>query len=85
MLYYRILYITVLSDFYEVPLIKQYISHIFFHCIFNKYLINYGELPKIVLDKIYTPIKMKKYCSNNSYNDVISSKKCIQIYSSIYY
>lgn len=77
MLYNRILCILVLSDFYEVPLVKQYITHIFSNCIFNQYLTNYGEIPKVVLDKIYTPIQSKKYNLNNNnfHNEIMLSMR----------
>lgn len=58
-------FVTVLSDFYEVPLVKQYILQILYFCIFNQYLTYFGEIPKIVMDKIYTPIQINKHWNLN--------------------
>lgn len=72
-----ILSFAVLSDFYDVVLVKQYISKILFFCIFDKYLIHFGEIPKVVMDKIYTPVKINKYqhFSNNLYDTVLFESK----------
>lgn len=63
--YSKIHFIIVLSDFYEVPLVKQYILQIFFFCIFNQYLTQFGKIPKVVMDKLYTPIQINKYWNSN--------------------
>lgn len=69
--------ILVLSDFYEVPLVKQYILHILIYCIFDQYLTRFGKLPKLVVDKIHTSIKIKKYwnSSNNCNEELLCSSK----------
>lgn len=68
-------FIIVLSDFYEVPLVKQHILQTFFFCIFNQYLTQFDEIPQVVMDKLYTPIKInKKQNSNdNLYNTMLFS------------
>ncbi|XP_025200463.1 uncharacterized protein LOC112598268 isoform X2 [Melanaphis sacchari] len=68
--------ILILSDFYEVPLVKQYVFQIFFYCIFKQYLTYFGEIPEVVENKINTPIKINKYkfTINNSDDKMLFSK-----------
>lgn len=56
---------------------KQYILQIFFYCIFDRYLTCFGEIPKAVMDKVHTPIKIKKYGNFSNNRDGI-----IMLYSS---
>ncbi|VVC32288.1 Armadillo-like helical [Cinara cedri] len=77
--------ISILSDFYEIPLVKQYILHIFFYCIFKQYLKEFGNIPEVVMDKIYIPININKYWkSNNNYDDTLDlrikdDKNCMDV------
>jgi len=64
-----VLCITVLSDFHEVPLVKKYMFQIFFYCIFNQYQTYFGEIPKLVVNKINTPIKFDKSCYTTNIPD----------------
>lgn len=66
------LYITVLSDFYDVPLVKNYILQILVYCIFDQYLTSFCEIPKVVIDKICIPFKIEKlWNSNKKYDDAL--------------
>jgi len=69
--------ITVLSDFYEVPLVKQYVFQIFFYCIFKQYLTYFGKIPIVVENKINTPVKFDNYyyTANNSDDTMLFSSK----------
>ncbi|CAH1714893.1 unnamed protein product, partial [Aphis gossypii] len=70
------LLISVLSDFYEVPLVKQYVFQIFFYCIFKQYLTYFGKIPIVVKNKINTPVKFDNYyyTANNSDDTMLFSK-----------
>ncbi|XP_022163641.1 uncharacterized protein LOC111029096 isoform X2 [Myzus persicae] len=72
----QLLLISVLSDFHEVPLVRQYVFQIFFYCVFNQYLSYFGEIPKVVVNKMNTPIEFNKFCytTKNSDNSMLFSK-----------
>lgn len=42
---------------------------IFFYCIFNQYLTYFEEIPKLVINKINTPIKFNKSCYTTNIPD----------------
>jgi len=69
--------ITVLSDFYEVPLVKQYVFQILFYCIFKQYLTYFDKIPIVVENKINTPVKFDNYyyTVNNSDDTMLFSSK----------
>lgn len=57
---------------------KQYTVKILFYCIFNQYLSNFNEIPKVIMDKICISIKINEYWkSNNNHSDtmLLSSEK----------
>ncbi|XP_050420715.1 uncharacterized protein LOC126833423 isoform X2 [Adelges cooleyi] len=70
---FQLYLITVLYDFIQVPLVKQYILVILFYCAFDHYLNHFDAIPTIVMCKLNTPFEVAKFEDLNYKTDLFMS------------